>query len=257
MARVITISALGDNFIYLCPYDQRHAFVVDPGESSPVLRRLNQNGLSLTFILITHHHGDHVAGLVELKKKTGCRVIGSDRERIPGIDRLVDGGQTLRMGNATIEVIATPGHTRNAVCYYMQSSSDNKNGILWTGDTLFVCGCGRLIECDAATMAKSLQKLASLPDQTLVYCGHDYTVENLKFAAGIEPDNQAIRQRLQQVRNTEQAGKPTVPSTILQERQTNPFLRADVPQVKAALDMSQAEAVEVFAELRRRKDIYG
>jgi hydroxyacylglutathione hydrolase len=256
MNSVITIPAFGDNFVYLYEYRQGDALAVDPSDSSPVLRILGQRGLSLTTILVTHHHWDHTAGVAELKKNTGCEVVGGDARRISGIDRLVEGGRSLAVGEAEIKVIATPGHTHTSVCYYVQPSGDDGNGILWTGDTLFVGGCGRLLECRAQSMWDSLRKLACLPDDTLVYCGHDYTVENYGFALSIEPDNQAVKRRLGEVTQAQKAGGQTVPSTILQERLTNPFLRADSPELKAALNMPGARAVDVFAELRRRKDVF-
>ena len=255
MDRVITIAVLGDNLTYVYLYDQGNAFVVDPGDSSSVLRILEKHKLSLSTILVTHHHWDHVAGVNELKIKTGCEVIGGDK-RTPAVDRVVDDGNILEVGDARVQVIGTPGHTRTAVCYYLQPSKENTNGILWTGDTLFVGGCGRLLECDARTMWDSLLKLACLPDETLVYCGHDYTVENYEFALSIEPDNQSVKQRLRDIRQAEKAGGPTVPSTILQEKTTNIFFRAGAPELKAALNMHEAGPVEVFAELRRRKDFF-
>jgi hydroxyacylglutathione hydrolase len=256
MNPVITIPAFGDNFVYLYEYQPGDALAVDPSDGSPVLRILRQQGLRLTTILVTHHHWDHTAGVAELKGKTRCEVISGDARRISGIDHLVEDGQSLSVGEAEIKVIATPGHTRTSVCYYVQPSGDDKNGILWTGDTLFVGGCGRLLECDAQAMWDSLRKLACLPDDTLVYCGHDYTVENYEFALTIEPDNQAVRRRLAEVTQAQKAGGQTVPSTILQERLTSPFLRADSPELKAALNMPGARAVKVFAELRRRKDVF-
>jgi len=256
MNPVITIPAFGDNFVYLYQYQQSDALAVDPSDSSLVLSVLGQRGLSLTTILVTHHHWDHTAGVVELKKKTGCRVIGGDEPRISGIDCVVENGQILAMADAKIKVIATPGHTRTSVCYYVQPSGDDENGVLWTGDTLFVGGCGRLLECDARAMWDSLQRLACLPGDTLVYCGHDYTLENYEFASGIEPGNQAVKQRLQQVRQAQRTGRQTVPSTIFQERTTNPFLRARAAELKASLNMTHAEPAEVFAELRRRKDVF-
>jgi len=282
MDSVITIPALGDNFIYLYRYNRSNALVVDPSDASLVLGTLREHGLDLTTVLATHHHWDHTAGIIQLKEKTGCKVIGGDKQRIPGIDSVVEDGKILAIGNTKIQVIATPGHTRTAVCYYVQPSNDNKNGILWTGDTLFVGGCGRLLECDARSMWDSLLKLASLPDDTLIYCGHDYTMENYQFALSIEPDNQAVKQCLSEprpvldgrgeVRQAQSAGRQTVPpegvpfgtfrrvaatarqATMLRERTTNPFLRADTSELKTALNMPQAQAVEVFAELRRRKD---
>ena len=252
MESIITVPALGDNLIYLYRYNQSDCLAVDPSECPSVLRTLKEEALSLKMILVTHHHWDHTGGNVELKRKTGCKIIGADKQRIPGIDQIVDDGQILSVGEAKIRVIATPGHTSTSVCYYVPPSGDNKSGILWTGDTLFVGGCGRLFEGDAQVMWESLQKLASLLDDTLVYCGHDYTLENYEFALSIEPDNQAVRQRLNNIRQT---GR-TVPSTVLQERTTNVFLRAGTPEVKAALNMPQAKDVAVFAELRRRKDIF-
>ena len=256
MDSVITIPANSDNFIYLYRYNQSDSLAVDPSDSSLVLKILQERGLSLKTILITHHHWDHVAGIADLKKKTGCKVIGADKRRIPGIDTVVEDGQILMFGGRKVRVIATPGHTSTSVCYYMEPSAGNEKGILWTGDTLFVGGCGRLMECDARSMAESLQRLVSLPDDTLVYCGHDYTLENYEFAFGIEPGNQDVKERLDQVRQAQRLCRLTVPSSILLEKTTNCFLRAGTPELKTALGMPQAQAVEVFAELRRRKDVF-
>jgi hydroxyacylglutathione hydrolase len=256
MDSVITIPALGDNYIYLYRYNQNDSLAVDPSESSSVLRILKEQGLNLKTILVTHHHWDHIAGATDLKRKTGCKIIGADRQRIPGIDSVVADGQILPVSDRKIRVIATPGHTLTSVCYLMEYSADNENGILWTGDTLFIGGCGRLLECDAKSMWDSLQKLASLPDDTLVYCGHNYTLENYEFANIIEPGNQIVKERLEQIKQLQAQGKSTVPSNILQEKTTNCFLRAGTLELKAALGMQDAPAVEVFAELRRRKDVF-
>jgi hydroxyacylglutathione hydrolase len=256
MEPVVTIPAFGDNFIYLYQLDKNNALAVDPCDSSVVLSSLNEHNVNLTAILITHHHWDHTGGVSELKKKTGCEVVGADKRRIPAIDRTVDDKQILTIGNIEMHVIATPGHTKTSVCYYIPASNDNKHNILWTGDTLFAGGCGRILECGARTMYDSLLKLASLPDETLVYCGHDYTLENYEFALTIEPDNKTVRQRLQEIKETIRAGGFTVPSTISQERITNIFLRSDTNEIKAALNMPTAGAVDVFAELRRRKDVF-
>lgn len=253
---VTTIRALGDNFIYLYRYDQSNAFAVDPCDGASVLRIIRQRGLNLTMVLATHHHWDHVAGIAELKKATGCQVIGGDKQRIPAIDRLVGQGDLITAGSAEIRVLATPGHTRTSVCYYVTPSRDNEHGIVWTGDTMFVGGCGRVLECDAQTMLGSLLKLGDLPAETAVYCGHDYTLENYQFAVGIEPGNGVVRQRLEEVRHLTKQGRPTVPSTILEEKTSNVFLRADSYEVKAAINMPDADPVRVFAELRRRKDLF-
>ena len=256
MESVVIIPAFGDNFIYLYRYDKNNAFAVDPCDSSAVLKSLNQHGLNLTTILITHHHWDHTGGVSDLKKKTACEVIGPDKRRIPMIDCVVDDKQVLTIGNVEIHVIATPGHTKTSVCYYRPASNKNEYKILWTGDTLFTGGCGRILECNARTMFDSLLKLASLPDDTLVYCGHDYTLENYEFALTIEPDNKAVRQRLQEIKQTIKAGGFTVPSTISQEKTTNIFLRSGTNEIKNALKMPNAGAADVFAELRRRKDVF-
>jgi hydroxyacylglutathione hydrolase len=256
MESVVTIPALGDNFIYLYRYDKNNALAVDPCDSSAVLNSLNEHNMNLTTILITHHHWDHTGGVSDLKKKTGCEVIGADKGRIPAIDRAVDDKHVLAIGNIEIHVIATPGHTNTSVCYYIPASNENEHKILWTGDTLFTGGCGRLLECNARTMFDSLLTLASLPDDMLVYCGHDYTLENYEFALTIEPDNKAVQQRLQEIKQTIKAGGFTVPSTILQEKTTNIFLRSDTNVIKTALKMSNAGAVDIFAELRRQKDVF-
>lgn len=256
MNTIITIKAFSDNLIYLYCYNQNDAIAIDPGESSPVLKTLEKYELSLTAILATHHHSDHVGGAVELKKKTGCKIIGGDNKRIAGIDCVVENGQILTFGNINIEAISTPGHTSTSVCYYIPQNNENETGILFTGDTLFVAGCGRLFECDAQTMRDSLRKLAALPDNTNLYCGHEYTLENYEFALEIEPENSLILHHIAEITKKIQKGEPTVPSTIAVEKAINPFLRTDTDRIKAALNMPQADAVEVFAELRRRKDIF-
>lgn len=256
MGSVIVIAAFGDNFIYLCQYDKNNAFAVDPCDSRLVQQALKEHGLKLTAILITHHHWDHTGGISDLRAKTGCEVIGADKGRTPAIGRVVGDGEVIKRGDTEIQVIATPGHTSTSVCYYMRLRSSNEAGVLWTGDTLFVNGCGRILEGGAATMLDSLLKLATLPDDTLVYCGHDYTVENYEFALSIEPGNEAVRRRLREVKEAMRAGGYAVPSTILQEKTTNPFLRSDTAEIKAALGMPNAEAVDVFAEMRRRKDVF-
>jgi len=256
MDSVITIPSLGDNFIYLYRYNRNDCLAVDPSNSLSVLKILQEQGLNLKMILVTHHHWDHIAGIADLKRKIGCKIIGADKRRIPGIDSVVADGQILLVGDRKIRVIHTPGHTSTSVCYYVEPSAGNENGILWTGDTLFVGGCGRLLECNAQSMWDSLQRLASLPDDTLVYWGHDYTLENCEFANGIEPANQIVKERLDQVRKLQTQGKLTVPSSISQEKATNCFLHAGTAELKATLNMLDASAVEVFAELRRRKDVF-
>ncbi len=257
MTKVVTIPALGDNYIYLHPCGDGRAFAVDPGDARAVLDALSRHCLSLAAVVLTHHHWDHVGGAAELRSKTGCEVIGADSRLIPALDRTVAGGDRFDLCGATVEVIATPGHTRTGVCYHVAAQGEGDHDVVYTGDTLFVGGCGRLLECDAATMWQSLQRLLALPDDTLVYCGHDYTLENCEFALTIDPDNHRFRERLAEVQKAVEYGRPTVPSTIAQERVANVFLRVDDSRVRAALNMAGAGPEEVFAELRRRKDRFG
>jgi hydroxyacylglutathione hydrolase len=257
MANVTAIPAFGDNLMYLHRCGRNRAFVVDPGDAAAVLRALDERRLSLTGVLLTHHHWDHVGGAAELRSRTHCEVIGVDCSLIPASDRTVAQGDVVTFGEVRIEVLATPGHTRTSVCYYVPPHGEAEPGVVYTGDTLFLGGCGRLLECDAVTMWQSLRKLAALPAETLVYCGHDYAMENCEFAVAIARENRHFLDRLAEVQKAVEYGHLTVPSTIAQERATNIFLLADSPQVKAALDMSAAEPWEVFAELRRRKDLFG
>jgi hydroxyacylglutathione hydrolase len=254
---VITIPVLGDNFAYLHVFEENRAFAVDPGDASVMLRALAEHRLSLAAILLTHHHWDHVGGAAELRSQTRCDVLGVDRSLIPASDRTVNDGDVLTFGQTQVAVRATPGHTRTSVCYGVRSASEGEPAALYSGDTLFVGGCGRLLECDAATMWRSLQTLAALPPETLVYCGHDYAMENYEFAVATVPASRRFRDRLSQVQKAVEYARRTVPSTIAQERATNIFLRAGDPNVKAALVMPDAEPGEVFAELRRRKDLFG
>ena len=232
--QVIVIPVLGDNFAYLYRYDENNAIAFDCGDCRPVLRGLERNNLKLSALLVTHDHFDHTAGAKELKKKTGCAVIGYDKG--------VSDGEVLSFGNEKIRVIATPGHTASSVCFYRQPTDTDGRGYLFTGDTLFAGGCGRIFECSAATMYQSLQKLAALGEETLVYPGHDYTLENYQFAAGTEYANEIIKQRLADIIRLQQQGKPLIPSTIEMERKTNVFLLA-----KNDKD---------FAALRKRKDVF-
>ena len=256
MTAVTTIKAPGTNLTYLHRYRDGRAFVVDPGDAVAVLQALQQHHLSLTTILATHHHWDHVAGAEDLQRKTHCDLIGGVRTLVPSPDRVVADGDVLTIGEVTIHVLATPGHTQDSVCYYIPAQGSTP-GVVYTGDTLFVGGCGRLLEGDAPTMWQSLQRVAALPADTLVYCSHDYTLENYEFAATIAPNHRRFQERLAEVQKAVEYSRLTVPSTIAQERTTNIFLLADHPQIKAALNMPGARPDEVFAELRSRKDLSG
>ncbi len=247
----------GDNYIYVCPCGENQAFVVDPTDAAMVLHVLGERKWSLVAILLTHHHGDHTAGAGKLKSQTGGEIVGADERRISGLDRLVENGDRIRLGHRTAQVLGTPGHTSTSVCYYLEPSSAGEPGVVFTGDTLFVGGCGRPMECDAGVLGESLERLAALPDETLIYCGHDYTLENYEFALTIEPNHGAVREQLRQTEQAAIGGRPNVPSTVAQERATNIFLRAHERDVKGAVGMPQASPTQVFAELRQRKNRFG
>lgn len=252
MLTIIQIPVLTDNYIYLIhePMSDETA-VVDPALAQPVVDILDKNGWRLTCILNTHHHWDHVGGNLELKQKTGCKIIAprSDRDRIPGIDTGVGEDDVITLGACSARVISTPGHTSGHIVYYF--ADDNT---LFCGDTLFAMGCGRLFEGTAEQMWNSLQKLKALPPSTRIYCTHEYTQTNGRFALSVEPSNRQLQQRMEIVNQLRENHLPTVPSTIEQELATNPFFRENSPALQVAINMKNRTPIEVFAEIRRLKD---
>lgn len=246
--QVKVLSALGDNYQYLILVGNT-AVAVDPGESASLLSLVGSLDVELSMVLLTHHHADHTAGCREIRSATGCVVIGPDDPRLPFLDRVVRGGDVVSAGECDIRVMAVPGHTRSHVAYYSPVQ-----GKLWTGDTLFAGGCGRVFEGAPAEMWNSLRMLRDLPDETLVYCGHDYTLDNLEFAAHLEPDNLDVAERLADTMRLVRKGQPTVPSTLGLEKATNPFLRADTEAICRAIGMEGADPARVFGALRLRKD---
>lgn len=224
---------------------------VDSGDAKATLAALDKTGWSLTDIWVTHHHADHTDGVVELKKATGATVTGPAplSSPIAGLDKTLTDGDTFTFSGIGVRVIHTPGHTKDMINFYME---DEK--LVFTGDTLFTMGCGRLFECDAATMHASLAKLTVLPADTQVYSSHEYTLANAKFALSVDPDNDALQARYKTIESLRADGQATVPSTLREELATNPFLRASDSSIRATLNMQDASDEDVFAEIRHRKD---
>ncbi|MEX0841019.1 MAG: hydroxyacylglutathione hydrolase [Xanthobacteraceae bacterium] len=224
---------------------------IDAPEAAPVEAALKGNGWKLTDILVTHHHGDHTGGVAELKERHRCRVVAPHGEaaKIPLVDMAIRGGESVNVGGLAAQVIETPGHTLGHIAYWFAGDK-----LVFVGDTLFSAGCGRVIEGTPEMMWRSLVKLRDLPDDTRIFCGHEYTQANIRFAKTVEPDNKALAAREREVEKLLAEGKPTIPTTMAQEKTFNPFLRADVPEVAAAVGMAGRPAAEVFAEIRARKN---
>src|SRR5665213_1091144 len=247
-SQIEIVPCLSDNYAYLVQSGDQCA-VVDPSEAAPVRAALARTGWKLTHILNTHHHLDHTGGNLELKRETGALVVGpgKDAARIPGLDVGVDEASGWQFDGRKVPVLEVPAHTRGAITFVI-------DGNAFTGDTLFVVGCGRLFEGDPAMMWASLSKLMTLPGDTKVWCGHEYTQSNGRFALTLEPGNTALKARMEQVNAARATGAATVPSTMALEKKTNPFLRPDSGEIRKNLGMEQAGDVAVFGEIRARKD---
>ncbi len=237
MINITIIPALSDNYVYLLEADNGETAVVDPGEAGPVIEALDEKNLGLDYILSTHHHWDHIGGNADLIGKYSAKLAGPAREetRIPNMDIMLHENDRLPFGSEEIEIIETPGHTTGHICYYLP-----KTGAVFTGDTLFLMGTGRLFEGTAEQMWGSLQKIMALPDETRIYCAHEYTLGNGEFCLGLEPDNAALQQRMIEVRALRTEGKPTIPATLREEKETNVFLRAG--------------SAKRYGEIRKMKD---
>lgn len=252
MLEIVPLPAFADNYIWTLR-DGRHAAVVDPGQARPVQDYLAREGLTLAAILATHHHPDHVGGIAELVAAAKVPVFGPKGEPIPALTHPVGQDDRVEIPElaAQFAVLDIPGHTRAHVAYYGL-------GCLFCGDTLFACGCGRVFEGTAAQMLASLAKLAALPDETRVYCGHEYTLANIRFARAVDPGNAALAEREQRAQRLRDAGRPTLPSTLGEERATNPFLRCAEPVVIESankyLGARAADPVRVFAAIREWKN---
>ncbi len=243
---------LSDNYGFLIhDPEQQVTATIDTPEVAAIEAALSEKGWALTHILNTHHHFDHAGGNLELKEKTGCHIVGPRAEsaRIPGIDTQVGDGDQVSFGQFTAKVFDVPGHTSGHIAYWFESE-----GVAFVGDTLFALGCGRLFEGTAQQMWTSLQKLMALPDDTTVYCAHEYTQANAKFALTVEPGNDALVARSEEIDRLRAQGTPTVPTTMGLEKATNPFLRPMSQNLQETVGLVGRDLVDVFAETRRRKD---
>jgi hydroxyacylglutathione hydrolase len=247
--------------LFLCLKDNYGVLVHDPAsgataaidapEAAPVEAALRASGWKLSDILVTHHHYDHTGGIRELKQRHGARVVAprAEASKIPTVDETVGEGDTVTIGTLEAQVIETPGHTLGQINYYFSAAK-----LLFAGDTLFSIGCGRVIEGTPEMMWQTLLKLRALPDDTALYCGHEYTEANVRFALTIEPDNRALKSRADEVKHQVTTGTPTIPSLMGEEKRANVFLRADDPDVAAAVGLAGKPAAQVFAEVRKRKN---
>ena len=251
-AEIRLFPCLNDNFGYLVhDHATRATASIDAPEAGPIIKALEREGWTLTDILITHHHHDHVGGVAELKQKYGCRVVAPHDKstKIANADLRVGQGDVVKVGGLLARVLETPGHTLDHISYVSDSEKT-----LFAADTLFSIGCGRVIEGDHPMMWDSLLKLRALPDDFKLYCGHEYTAANVKFALTVEPDNAALKARAAEVTRLRADGKPTIPTLLGEEKKANVFLRADEPSVAASVRMKGRGAAEVFGEVRERKN---
>lgn len=249
---LVTIPCLKDNYAFLIHDSTSGATaVVDAPDAAPILAALQHHGWSLSDILITHHHDDHIAGVERLRAATGAKVWGAkaDVHRLPALDYALSEGDEVTIGTSTGQVIDVSGHTIGHVAYHFPDE-----GFAFTGDSLMAAGCGRLFEGGADMMWASLSKLAALPPETLICSGHEYTASNIRFALSLEPENPALILRSSEVTAAREDGRPTVPSTLSDELATNPFLRASLSEMKARVAMAEASDAAVFGEIRKRKD---
>lgn len=249
---ILSIPVLNDNYVHLLHDPASGATAcIDPAVAGPVIQAAKARGWTISHILITHPHGDHTDGVADIVAAFGAEVYGSkaDQAIIPQCGHGVAQGDRILVGDLRVDVLEVPGHTAHHVAYYVEAAA-----ALFPGDTLFSLGCGRLLGGTAAQMWGSLKKLRALPGQTRVYCAHEYTNANADFALSVDPDNMDLQDRADAVLRMRQQGLPSVPSTLEEELKCNPFLRCDRPEFKAIVGMSDRDAVDVFAEIRQRKD---
>ena len=252
MLEVRAVPAFQDNLLWLlrCSVTGQTA-AVDPGDAGPILEALG--GQPLHQVLLTHHHPDHIGGVDELRERTGAQVLGfaRDRHRLPRLDRALEEGEAISVGEEQATVLFLPAHTMGHIAYRFTTTE-----ALFCGDTLFLMGCGRLFEGDPAMLWAAMERLRALPPATRIYCAHEYTLTNARFAVEVDPDNEALRERLARVQALRADGRNTVPGTVAEERLTGPFMRADQPELALGLGMPGASPVEVTAALRQRRNTF-
>ncbi len=243
---------LGDNYgILIHDAENNLTAAIDTPEAEAITAALKTKGWNLTHILNTHHHFDHTGGNEALKKETGCQIVGPAEEasRIPGIDIQLKEGDTFTFGSHVAKILDTRGHTSGHISYWFEQDE-----VIFVGDTLFAMGCGRLFEGTPEVMWYSLQKIMELPSDTVIYCGHEYTLGGAEFALSIEPDNEALNDRYKKVKQLREDGQPTLPTTLDEEMATNPFLRPSSLEIQKTLNMVGKTDLEIFTEIRARKD---
>ena len=251
---IVTVACLSDNYAYLVrDVASGQVAVVDAPEAAPIMAALNSRGWSADQVWITHHHGDHVDGVAALVEEYGARTVGhaADKARLPALDMAVSEGDTVTLGESSARIIDVSGHTIGHIAFVMDA--DNA---AFTADSLMALGCGRVFEGTHDMMWNSLSKFLDMPDDMMIYSGHNYGVANGKFALSIEPENAALKDRIARIESANAAGEPIVPVSMAEERATNPFLRAVEPSVKAAVGLVGADDASTFAEVRRRKDSF-
>ena len=251
---ITPIPCLNDNYAYIINNNKsKIVAVVDPSESLPIISFLNRKKLKLNYILNTHHHFDHIGGNIELKKLYNAKVIGfyGDKHRIPGIDITLKNNDKWKFGNSLIKILHIPGHTAGHICFFFE-----KEKLVFTGDTLFSLGCGKIFEGDHEQMLTSLNKIKKLPKDTKIYCGHEYTYRNAEFCMKYDPDNISLQKKFEEIKRLRSENLPTIPSSLDDEIKSNIFLRCDQKDLKIKLNMVNREDLEVFKKIRDLKDTF-
>ena len=251
---ITPIPCLTDNYAYIIrDKNSKTTGVVDPSEAKPIISFLKREKLKLNYILNTHHHFDHIGGNIELKKIYNAKIVGfeGDRHRIPGIDIFIKDKEIWSFGNSTVKIIHIPGHTLGHICFFFE-----KEKIVFTGDTLFSLGCGRIFEGDHKQMLDSLNKIKKLPKNTKIYCGHEYTYKNAEFCMKYEGNNIHLKKKFEEIKRLRSQNLPTIPSSLEDELKSNIFLRCDKEELKTKLNMKNHEDLEVFKKVRDLKDSF-